>query len=195
MRFSLSRLLHTHTLTCHWLSKPKARPGMPRFNPISKYSRNRLRSLHLNIIQDDHVDVSIKAKRLQLFSFNLLCNKINITISFLQSSILTKFVYLFYAIVNISYLTTFFNESSNHCKLRMLNTYISLAVQIFFSTKCFCFLRVLLFLCVVLLRSSTNHLNYRIAYDDVPQTNHTIASICNRLRCEKACPLPWVLIR
>jgi len=47
----------------------------------------------------------------------------------------------------------------------------------------------------VLLRSLTNYFNHRIAYDDVAQTNHTIASIRNRLRCEKACPLPWVLIR
>jgi len=68
---------------------------MPGFNPISKYSRNRPRSLHLNIIRDDHVDVSIKAKRLQLVSFTPLCNKINITVSFLWSSILTKFVGLF----------------------------------------------------------------------------------------------------
>jgi len=169
---------------------------MSRFNRISKYSRKRPRSLHLNIIRDDHVaDLSIKGKRLQLVSFTLLCNKIKITVSFLQSSILTKFVCLFYVIVNISYLTTSFNERSNHCKLRMLDTYISLAVQIFFSSECFCFLWVLLFLCVVLLRSLNNYFNTRIAYDDVPQTNHTIASICNRLRCEKACPLPWVLIR
>ena len=41
----------------------------------------------------------------------------------------------------------------------------------------------------------TNYFNHRIAYDDVAQTNHTIASICNRLRCEKECPLPQVLIR
>jgi len=68
---------------------------MPRFNPISKYSRNQPRLLHLNIIRDDRVDVSIKAKRLQLLSFTLLCNKINITVSFLQSRILTKFVCLF----------------------------------------------------------------------------------------------------
>jgi len=45
----------------------------------------------------------------------------------------------------------------------------------------------------VLLRSLTNYFNHRIAYDDVAQTNHTIASICNRLRCEKACPLLGVL--
>jgi len=45
----------------------------------------------------------------------------------------------------------------------------------------------------VLLRSLTNYFNHCIAYDDVAQTNHTIASICNRLRCEKACPLPRVL--
>jgi len=50
-------------------------------------------------------------------------------------------------------------------------------------------------LCVVLLRSLTNYFNHRIAYDDVAQTNHTTASICNRLRCEKACPLPRLLIR
>jgi len=68
---------------------------MPRFNPISKYSRDRPRSLHLNIIRDDHVDVSIKAKRLQLVSFTLLCNNINVTVSFLQNSILTTLVCLF----------------------------------------------------------------------------------------------------
>jgi len=43
--------------------------------------------------------------------------------------------------------------------------------------------------------SLINYFNHRIAYDDVAQTNHTIASICNRLRCEKACPLPRVSIR
>jgi len=47
----------------------------------------------------------------------------------------------------------------------------------------------------MLLRSLTNYFNHRIADDDVAQTNHTIASIRNRLRCEKACPLPRVLIR
>jgi len=47
----------------------------------------------------------------------------------------------------------------------------------------------------MLLRSLTNYFNHRIAYDDVAQTNHTIASICNRLRCETACPQPRVLIR
>ena len=45
----LSRPLHA--LTCHWLPKTKACQGMPRFNPISKYSGNRPSSLHLNIIQ------------------------------------------------------------------------------------------------------------------------------------------------
>ena len=43
--------------------------------------------------------------------------------------------------------------------------------------------------------SLINYFIHRIAYDDVAQTNHTIASICNRLHCEKACPLPRVLIR
>jgi len=47
----------------------------------------------------------------------------------------------------------------------------------------------------MLLRSLTDYFNNRIAYDDVAQTNYTIASICNRLRCEKACPLRRVLIR
>jgi len=56
----------------------------------------------------------------------------------------------------------------------MLDTYISLAVQISFSSECFCFLQVLLFLCVVLLRSLTNNFNHRIAYDDVALTNHTL---------------------
>jgi len=41
----------------------------------------------------------------------------------------------------------------------------------------------------MLLRSLTNYFNHHIAHDDVAQTNHTIASICNRLGCEKACPL------
>jgi len=47
----------------------------------------------------------------------------------------------------------------------------------------------------MLLRSLTNYFNHRIAYADVAQTNHNIASICNRLRCEKVWPLPRVLIR
>jgi len=55
---------HFILLTRYCLSKAKARQDMPRFNPISKYSRNRPISLHLNIIRDDHVDVSIKAKRI-----------------------------------------------------------------------------------------------------------------------------------
>jgi len=101
---------------------------MPRFNPISKYSRNRPRSLHLNIIRDDHVDINIKAKRLQLVSFTLLCNKINIPVSLFAEQHINKICLPFYVIVNISYLTTSFNESRNHCKLRMLDTYISLAV-------------------------------------------------------------------
>jgi len=42
------------------------------FNPISKYSLNRPRSLHLNIIRDDHVDISIKAKRIH----NLLTSSV-----------------------------------------------------------------------------------------------------------------------
>jgi len=74
----------------------------------------------------------------------------------------------------------------------MLDTYTSLAVQITFSSEC---LYVLLFLCVVLLRSLTKYLNHCIAYDDVAQTSHTIAPICNRLRCEKAYRLPRVLIQ
>jgi len=44
-------------------------------------------------------------------------------------------------------------------------------------------------------RSLTNYFNHRIAYEDVPQLNHTIASIFKRLGCEKACLLPRVLIR
>jgi len=40
-----------HALTCHWLLKAKACQGMPRFNPISKYSGNWSRSFHLNIIR------------------------------------------------------------------------------------------------------------------------------------------------
>jgi len=40
---------------------------------------------------------------LQLISFTLLCNKINITVSFLQSSILTKFVYLFTPVITLRY--------------------------------------------------------------------------------------------
>jgi len=54
----------------------------------------------------------------------------------------------------------------------MLDTYTSLAVQITFFSEC---LYVLLFLCVVLLRSLTKYLNHCIAYDDVAQTSHTIA--------------------
>jgi len=37
---------------------------MSCLNLISKYSRNPPRLLHFNIIRDDHVDVSIKAKRI-----------------------------------------------------------------------------------------------------------------------------------
>jgi len=91
LRFCLSRPLHA--LTCHWLSKAEACQGMPRFNPISKYSGNRPRSLHLNIIRDDHVEVSIKAQRIvnlltssvlfvAFFFERLLCfnkNKLEIT--------------------------------------------------------------------------------------------------------------------
>jgi len=47
----------------------------------------------------------------------------------------------------------------------------------------------------VLLHSLTKYLNHCIAYDDVAHTSHTIAPICNRLRCEKAHRLPRVLIQ
>jgi len=61
------------------------------------------------------VDVSIKAKRLQLVSFTLLCNKNNHFIFAEQH--FNKIGLSFYVIVNISYLTTSFNESNNHCKV------------------------------------------------------------------------------
>ena len=135
MRFCLSRPLHA--LTCHWLSKAEACQGMPRFNPISKYSGIRPRSLHMSIIRwpcgckyqsktlidnlltswvsfAKHSPLNVysastkaykqlliavaltkSTKHFQLVCFALLCNKINITVSFLQSSILTKFVCLF----------------------------------------------------------------------------------------------------
>jgi len=44
----------------------------PCFIPISKYSRNWPRSLHLNYIRDGHVDLSIKAKRID----NLLTSSV-----------------------------------------------------------------------------------------------------------------------
>jgi len=49
---------------------------MSRFNPISKYSHNRPRSLHLNIIRDDHVDVGIKAKRIDNLRTSVLLRSI-----------------------------------------------------------------------------------------------------------------------
>jgi len=54
------------------------------------------------------------------------------------------------------------------------------------------FLRVLLLLCVVLLRSLTNYLSHYITYDDVAHISHTTAPICNWLCCEKECRLPRV---